>query len=156
MSQFIKFYFTSSMLNMFRTLIHPSSRACAFSIVSPHWLCLLFSIVLEFRCLWLGWHTCGRLKHNFTSACLIHPSSGPVTFLLYHHIGCVFLFRCVLEFRCGWLEWYPCGSLKHNFSLLHGYHSNPVTSKPQHTSKQEYKPMWWYNRKVAGFWWCIY
>jgi len=33
MSQFIKFYFTSSMLNMFRTLIHPSSGACDFSIV---------------------------------------------------------------------------------------------------------------------------
>jgi len=27
MSLFIKFYFTSSMLNMFRTLIHPSSGA---------------------------------------------------------------------------------------------------------------------------------
>jgi len=31
MSQFIKFYFTS-MLNMFRTLIHPSSGACDFFI----------------------------------------------------------------------------------------------------------------------------
>jgi len=30
MSQFIMFYFTSSMLNMFRTLIHPSSGACNF------------------------------------------------------------------------------------------------------------------------------
>ena len=30
MSQFIKFYFTSSMSNMFRTLIHPSSGACEF------------------------------------------------------------------------------------------------------------------------------
>jgi len=30
MSQFIKFYFTSSMLNMFRTLIHPSTGACDF------------------------------------------------------------------------------------------------------------------------------
>ena len=38
MSQFIKFYFTSSVLNMFRTLIHPSSGACDFSVVSPHWL----------------------------------------------------------------------------------------------------------------------
>jgi len=28
MSQFIKSYFTSSMLNMFRTLIHSSSGAC--------------------------------------------------------------------------------------------------------------------------------
>jgi len=37
MSQFIKFYFTSSMLNMFRTFIHPSSGAYEFCIVSPHW-----------------------------------------------------------------------------------------------------------------------
>jgi len=44
MSQFIKFYFTSSMLNMFRTLIHPSSGACDFSIVSLHWLCVLVSM----------------------------------------------------------------------------------------------------------------
>jgi len=35
MSQFIKFYFTS-MLNMFWTLIRPSSGAYDFSIVSPH------------------------------------------------------------------------------------------------------------------------
>ena len=44
MSQFIKFYFTSSMLNMFWTLIHPSSGACDFSIVSPQWLCVLVSM----------------------------------------------------------------------------------------------------------------
>jgi len=44
MSQFIKFYFTSSMLDMFPTLIHPSSGACDFSIVSPHWLCVLVSM----------------------------------------------------------------------------------------------------------------
>ena len=29
---------------MFRTLIHPSSGACDFSIVSPHWLCVLLSM----------------------------------------------------------------------------------------------------------------
>ena len=44
MSQFRKFYFTSSMLNMFRTLIHPLSGACDFFIVSPHWLCVLVSM----------------------------------------------------------------------------------------------------------------
>jgi len=44
MSQFIKFYFTSSMSNIFRTLIHPSSGACDISIVSPHWLCVLVSM----------------------------------------------------------------------------------------------------------------
>ena len=32
------------MLNMFRTLIHASSGACDFSIVSPHWLCVLVSM----------------------------------------------------------------------------------------------------------------
>jgi len=44
MSQFIKFYFTSSLLNMFRTLINPSSGDCDFSVVSPHWLRVLVSM----------------------------------------------------------------------------------------------------------------
>jgi len=44
MSLFIKFYFTSSMLNMFRTLIHPLLGACDFSIVSPHLSCALVSM----------------------------------------------------------------------------------------------------------------
>jgi len=44
MSLVIMFHFTSSMLNMFRTLIHPSSGACDVSIVSPHWPCVLVSI----------------------------------------------------------------------------------------------------------------
>ena len=51
MSLVIKFYFTSSMLNKFRTLIHPSSGACDFSIVSPHWSCVLVSVC---RCGWVG------------------------------------------------------------------------------------------------------
>ena len=42
MSHVIKFYFTSSVLNIFQTLIHPSSGACDFSILSPHLLCVLF------------------------------------------------------------------------------------------------------------------
>ena len=44
MSLVIKFYFTSSMLNMFRTLIQPSSGACDFSMDSPHWSCVLVSM----------------------------------------------------------------------------------------------------------------
>jgi len=44
MSQFIKFYFTSPMLNMFRTLSRPSSGACDFSIVTPHWFYVLVSM----------------------------------------------------------------------------------------------------------------
>jgi len=54
MSLVIKFYFTSSMLNMFRTLMHPSSRACDFSIVSPHWSCVLVSMCVGVS-VWLGW-----------------------------------------------------------------------------------------------------
>jgi len=54
MSQFIKFYFTSYMLNMFRTLIHPSSGACDLSIVSPHWLCVLVSMCVGVS-VWFGW-----------------------------------------------------------------------------------------------------
>ena len=44
MSLVIKFYLSSSMLNMFRTLIHPSSETCDFSVVSPHWSCVLVSM----------------------------------------------------------------------------------------------------------------
>jgi len=54
MSLFIKFYFTHSMLSMFRTLIYPSSEACDFSVVSPHWLCVLVSMCVGVS-LWLGW-----------------------------------------------------------------------------------------------------
>jgi len=54
MSLVLKFYFTSSMLNMFRALIHPSSGACDFSIVSPHWSCVLVSMCVGVS-VWLGW-----------------------------------------------------------------------------------------------------
>jgi len=54
MSLVIKFYFTSSMFNMFRTLIHPSSGACDFSIASPHWSCVLVSMFVGVS-VWLGW-----------------------------------------------------------------------------------------------------
>ena len=54
MSLVIKFYFTSSMLNMFRTLIHPSSGACYVSIVSPHWSCALVLMCVGVS-VWQGW-----------------------------------------------------------------------------------------------------
>ena len=54
MSLAIKFYFTSSMLNTFRTLIHPLSGACDFSVVSPHWSCVLVSMCVGVL-VWLGW-----------------------------------------------------------------------------------------------------
>jgi len=54
MSLVIKFYFTSFMLNMFRTLILPSSGACHFSIVSLHWSCVLVSMCVGVS-VWLDW-----------------------------------------------------------------------------------------------------
>ena len=71
MSQFIKFYFTSSMLNMFRTLIHPSSGTCDFSIVSPHWLCVLVSMCVGVSVWLVGvvsvWQGEAQLVLSFTS-----------------------------------------------------------------------------------------
>ena len=52
----IKFRFTSSILNMFRTLIHPSSGACDFSIESPHWSCVLVSMCVGVCVWWIPPH----------------------------------------------------------------------------------------------------
>ena len=54
MSLAMKLYLTSSMLNMFRTLIHPSPGACDFSIVPPHWSCVFVSMCVGVS-VWLGW-----------------------------------------------------------------------------------------------------
>ena len=56
MPLFIKFYFTSSMLNMSPTLIHPSSGTCEFSIATPHQLCVLVSMCVgvSVRLVWGG------------------------------------------------------------------------------------------------------
>jgi len=54
MSLVVMFYFTSSMLNMFRALIHPSSGACDFSIVSAHWSCVIVSMCVGVS-VWLSW-----------------------------------------------------------------------------------------------------
>jgi len=37
MSLAILFYFTSYVLNMFRTLIYPSSGTCDYAVRLPHW-----------------------------------------------------------------------------------------------------------------------
>jgi hypothetical protein len=54
MSLVIMFYLTSSVLNMFRTLMYPFSGSCDFSIVSPHWSCVLVSMCVGVS-VWLGW-----------------------------------------------------------------------------------------------------
>jgi len=50
-------------LNMFRTLIYPSSGACDYSVELPHWSCILGSMCVGVS-VWLGWsgiHVAGFL-----------------------------------------------------------------------------------------------
>ena len=72
MSQFIKFYLISSMLDMFRTLIHASSGACDFSVVSPHWLCVLVSM-----CVGVSVGLVGVVSVSQDSAC--HTDTTPTS-----------------------------------------------------------------------------
>jgi len=69
MSLVIKFYFTSSMFNMFRTLVHPSSGDCDFSIVSITTLvvCSCFDVCWRFSVAgWGGISVAGSsLSHGF-------------------------------------------------------------------------------------------
>ena len=48
-------YNTSYVLNMFRTLIYPSSGAFDYSVELQHWsYCSWFDVCWEFRCGWVG------------------------------------------------------------------------------------------------------
>ena len=53
MSQFIKFYFTSSMFNMFRTLMHPTSGAATF-LLYRHIGCVFLLLCVGVS-VWLDW-----------------------------------------------------------------------------------------------------
>ena len=60
------FYFTSYVLNMFRTLIYPSSGACNYSVELPHWsYCSWFNVCWSFGVVGLEWYLCCTLH----SAC---------------------------------------------------------------------------------------
>ena len=55
-------YFTSYVLNMFRTLIYPSSGACDYSVELPHWsYCSWFDVCCSFGVVGLEWYPCCRL-----------------------------------------------------------------------------------------------
>ena len=122
MSLFIKFYFTSSTLNMFRTLIHPSSGPCSFSIVSPHWLCVLVSMCVGVS-VWLGWS--GIRVTGFSLPCIIR------SLRLFYCITTLVVCSC---FDVCW----SFGVAELCFSLPHGHHINPATPELQHTSKEEH------------------
>jgi len=57
------FYFTCYVLNMFRTLIYPSSGACDYSVELPHWsYCSWFDMCWSFDVVGLEWYPCCRLQ----------------------------------------------------------------------------------------------
>ena len=57
------FYFTSYVLNMFRTLIYPSPGACDYSVELLHWsYCSWFDVCWSFSVVGLEWYPCCRLK----------------------------------------------------------------------------------------------
>ena len=60
------FYFTSYVLNMFRTLIYPSSGACDYSVELPHCSsCSWFSLCWRFSVVELEWNpTTPNLQHK--------------------------------------------------------------------------------------------
>ena len=59
------FYFTSYVLNTFRTLIYPTSGACDYSVELPHWsYCSWFDVCWSLVVVGLEWYLCCRLKHN--------------------------------------------------------------------------------------------
>jgi len=82
MSQFIKFYFTSSVLNKFRILIHPSPGACDFSIVSPHWLFILVSMCVGVS-VWLVW---GGIRVAGSDIKLVYYSSTALSIFVGNKI----------------------------------------------------------------------
>jgi len=113
------FYFTSCVLNMFRTLIYLSSGACDFSVELPHWsYCSWFDVCWSFGAVGLECYPCCRLKHNlmmslanlFHFLCAQHVSDINISIIRSLRLFCwittlvvLFLVRCVLEFRCGWV-----------------------------------------------------
>jgi len=61
------FYFTSYVLNMFRTLIYPSSGACDYSVELSHWsYCSWFDVFWSFGVVGLEWYLFCRLKLCFS------------------------------------------------------------------------------------------
>ena len=59
----VAIFFTSYVLNMFWTLIYPSSGACHYSFELPHWsYCSWFDVCWSFGVVVLEWYPCCRLQ----------------------------------------------------------------------------------------------
>ena len=89
------------MLNMFRTLIHPSSSLRLICCVISWVVLLWYDVCWCYVVVWLGW--CGIRMQAY-----IHPQEL-ATYLLSYFMGCIALVRCVLVLHCGLagVVWYP-------------------------------------------------
>jgi len=146
------FYFTSYVLNMFRTLINPSSGACDYSVELPHW-----SYVFGLMCVGVSVKLCFSLQHRYhsnpTTPKLQHTSNQEhTTNVVIQQNSRKLLIMDILMSETWWAhkKWNKITSdiklifyssaitMKHSFSLQHRYHSNPTTPTLQHTSNQEH------------------
>jgi len=70
-------------LNMFRTLIYPSSGACDYSVELPHWsYCSWFDVCWRLGVVGLEWYPCCRFhrtKKNKTNVVIQQNSSKILT-----------------------------------------------------------------------------
>ena len=65
---YLLFYFTSYVLNMFRTLRYPLSGACDYSVELPYWsYCSWFDVCWSFGVVGLEWYPCCRLQPTDTT-----------------------------------------------------------------------------------------
>jgi len=155
MSVVIKFYFTSSMLNMFRTLIRPSSGACDFSIVSPHWLCVLVSMCVGVS-VWLGW---GGIREAVVLQPAIRIPPQPSHTETPTHIETRTHHQCGDTIEKSQAPDDGRINVRNMLSASACYTDTTPTQPHRNSNTHRNKntrPMWWYNRKVAGSWWWTY
>ena len=142
------FYFTSYVLNMFLTLIYPSSGACDYSVELPHWsYCSWFDVCWSFGVVGLEWYPCCRLKQLcfslqhllFRFLCAQHVSYINTSIIRSLRLFCwittlviLFLVRCVFEFRCE-AQLQPATQIQ-----LQPNH----TETPTHIELRTIRPMW--------------
>ena len=72
-------YFISllNVLNIFRTLIYPSSGACDCSVALAHWsYCSWFAVCWKFGAVGFEWYPCCGLKHTHATQTQPHQNSS--------------------------------------------------------------------------------
>ena len=152
MSLFIKLYLTSSMLNMFRTLIRPSSGTCDFSILSPHWLYVLVSMCVGVSVWLVGVVSVlqAEVAYN-TDITPTQPHRNSNTPRTKNNTTNVVIQRNSRKLlMVDILMSETCLALKPATRIpLQPNH----TETPTHIEPRTIRPMWWYNRIVASSWW---